>query len=268
MMKHYYFSHLLLLITSHTCASFIVNAPIRNNAFCKLSSTTSEETETTKISFIDTELRKAAMKLHTKKQAPKEGEAAPTKAEQQKEPYKTTHGDYLQFLVDSQHVYSTFEQIISSSDRLKQLQNTGLERTQRLETDIQFITQEYNIKRPSIGKWGIEYSQSLSSLISDEKNNLPSFMCHYYNHYFAHTAGGRMIGKQMSALLLDKKELEFYKWDGDINKIKENVKGILEDMISKFTIEEKEDCINATADTFRYGGGLMSYLSGGKQMGH
>jgi heme oxygenase len=36
-------------------------------------------------------------------------------------------------------------------------------------------------------------------------------MCHYYNFYFAHTAGGRMIGKQMSALLLDKKTLDFYK---------------------------------------------------------
>jgi len=99
-------------------------------------------------------------------------------------------------------------------------------------------------------------------------NNLPSFVCHYYNHYFAHTAGGRMIGKQMSALLLDKKELEFYKWDGDINKIKENVKTTLESMISQFSDDEKEECINATPDTFRYGGGLMSYLSGGKSMGH
>ena len=26
----------------------------------------------------------------------------------------------------------------------------------------------------------------------------PAFMCHYYNHYFAHTAGGRMIGKAVS----------------------------------------------------------------------
>jgi len=233
----------------------------------KLSSTTSSsssETETdTKLNFIDTELRKAAMKLHTKKQAPKEGEAP----EQKRAPYVTTLTDYLQFLVDSQHVYSTFEDIISSSNnpKLKQLENTGLERTERLETDIVFIANKYNLDRPSIGKWGIEYAQLLSSTIV---NNLPSFVCHYYNHYFAHTAGGRMIGKQMSALLLDKKELEFYKWDGDINKIKENVKTTLESMISQFSDDEKEECINATPDTFRYGGGLMSYLSGGKSMGH
>ena len=43
------------------------------------------------------------------------------------------------------------------------------------------------------------------------RDAVPEFMCHYYNYYFAHTAGGRMIGKQMSALLLNKKTLEFYK---------------------------------------------------------
>lgn len=29
-------------------------------------------------------------------------------------------------------------------------------------------------------------------------NNPPAFICHYYNHYFAHTAGGRMIGAKVS----------------------------------------------------------------------
>lgn len=40
--------------------------------------------------------------------------------------------------------------------------------------------------------------------------SLPAFVCHYYNHYFAHTAGGRMIGKKMAAMLLDGHELHFY----------------------------------------------------------
>lgn len=30
------------------------------------------------------------------------------------------------------------------------------------------------------------------------KTNPPAFICHYYNHYFAHTAGGRMIGAKVS----------------------------------------------------------------------
>lgn len=40
--------------------------------------------------------------------------------------------------------------------------------------------------------------------------SLPAFVCHFYNHYFAHTAGGRMIGKKMAAMLLDGHELHFY----------------------------------------------------------
>ena len=143
------------------------------------------------------------MKLHTRKQAPKEGEAPEKKVE----PYVTKLEDYLQFLVDSQHVYSTFEDIIKSNSELVCLENTGLERTDALEVDIEFIMSEYGLVRPPVGKWGVEYAQ----LISEMQSDIPIFVCHYYNHYFAHTAGGRMIGKQMSALLLDKKELEFYK---------------------------------------------------------
>ena len=40
--------------------------------------------------------------------------------------------------------------------------------------------------------------------------SLPAFVCHFYNHYFAHTAGGRMIGKKMAAMLLEGHELHFY----------------------------------------------------------
>ena len=102
-------------------------------------------------------------------------------------------------------MYSTFEAVVKSD--IKCLENTGMERTDALEVDIEFITSEYGLERPPVGKWGVEYAQ----VISEMKGDIPTFTCHYYNHYFAHTAGGRMIGKQMSALLLNKKELEFYK---------------------------------------------------------
>lgn len=52
-------------------------------------------------SFIQTELRGAAMKLHTREQAPKEGQAGSTP----RPTYTPTHSDYLSFLVDSQYVY-------------------------------------------------------------------------------------------------------------------------------------------------------------------
>ena len=39
----------------------------------------------------------------------------------------------------------------------------------------------------------------------------PAFLCHYYNVYFAHTAGGRMIGAKVASMILDGQELAFYK---------------------------------------------------------
>jgi heme oxygenase len=165
----------------------------------KLATTTSEA----KYSFIDTELRGAAMRLHTREQAPKEGQA-PTV--QKREPYKTTVTDYLQFLVDSQCVFQAFEDVVSDKEELAVFRNTGLERVEPLEKDITYLCKEYSLKRPLVAAPGKDYADTIRAMKS-----VPEFMCHYYNHYFAHTAGGRMIGKQMSALLLNKKTLAFYK---------------------------------------------------------
>jgi heme oxygenase len=162
------------------------------------------------VGFIESELRGAAMKLHTRKQAPKEGQAeedSSTTEEQQ--PYITTHDDYLQFLVDSLHVYQAMEEIVNDKDELVVFRNTGLERTKPLQEDIEFMVKKYGLKRPEVGPAGREYADELRRIAA--RGAIPEFICHYYNFYFAHTAGGRMIGKQMSALLLDKKTLEFYK---------------------------------------------------------
>eukprot|EP00586_Coscinodiscus_wailesii_P017416 CAMPEP_0172497692 /NCGR_PEP_ID=MMETSP1066-20121228/103576_1 /TAXON_ID=671091 /ORGANISM="Coscinodiscus wailesii, Strain CCMP2513" /LENGTH=252 /DNA_ID=CAMNT_0013270605 /DNA_START=45 /DNA_END=800 /DNA_ORIENTATION=+ len=177
--------------------------------------------------FIDTELRGAAMKLHTRSQAPKEGEAK----EEPKEPYIPTHDDYLRFLVDSQHVYKTFEEVIKSNDDLKSFRNTGLERTKPLESDIKFMVEEYELTRPPVGEYGLEYAKEIRRIVRE--GSIPQLMCHYYNFYFAHTAGGRMIGKRMSSLLLNGRTLEFYKWE-NLNKIKTQVKENIEQMVESW----------------------------------
>lgn len=41
----------------------------------------------------------------------------------------------------------------------------------------------------------LEYASFLKETVAA---SLPGFMCHYYNHYFAHTAGGRMIGRKVA----------------------------------------------------------------------
>mmetsp|Transcript_124427 Transcript_124427/g.244040 ORF Transcript_124427/g.244040 Transcript_124427/m.244040 type:complete len:277 (-) Transcript_124427:137-967(-) len=234
--------------------------PARNNHILVAlpMSASVESTTTAAGGFIETELRGKAMKLHTRSQAPKEGQAE----EKPMEPYTPTHDDYLRFLVDSQHVYKAFEDIVQECDDLAVFRSTGLERVEPLEKDIEFMVQEYQLSRPSVGKPGLDYAEELRRL--GKENLIPEFMCHFYNFYFAHTAGGRMIGKQMSALLLNKKTLEFYKWDGDLNKIKDKVKNDIEEMVSKWSREEKDRCVEETAAAFRDGGAVNSYLSGGQ----
>lgn len=206
-------------------------------------------------SFIETELRGAAMRLHTKEQAPKEGQAPAEK----REPYTPTHEDYLRFLVDSKHVYEALEEIVNTRPELAAFQNSGLERVHPLEADINFMIKEYSLKMPQVGQAGRDYADMLRKIES-----IPEFICHYYNFYFAHTAGGRMIGEKMSALLLNKRTLEFYKWDGDLNDIKGRVKAKIEEMAAQWSPEEKRECVDATAAAFMGGGGINAYLSGGR----
>jgi len=149
------------------------------------------------------------MKLHTRSQAPKEGQAQ----EKKMEPYIPTRDDYLKFLVDSQHIYKALEDVVNDHDSLSVFRNNGLERVIPLETDIEYMVKEYNLQRPKVGHPGLMYAEEMRRLGS--QGLIPEFLCHYYNFYFAHTAGGRMIGKQMSALLLEKKTLEFYKVRSD-----------------------------------------------------
>ncbi len=217
------------------------------------------ETTAEKGSFIDTELRAAAMKLHTRSQAPREGQA-PEK--EKKANYVTTRDDYMAFLVDSQHVYQAIEDVINESEELAVFRNSPLDRVKALDADIDFIGSEYDVKKPDVGKFGQDYANVIRQLGKD--GAVAEFMCHYYNFYFAHTAGGRMIGKQMSALLLDKKTLEFYKWDGNLNEIKDRVKGEIEDMVANWSPEERKRCTDETAAAFRGGGALNSYLAGGQ----
>jgi heme oxygenase (biliverdin-producing, ferredoxin) len=223
-----------------------------------MTATTTSSVETAG-NFIESELRGAAMKLHTRTQAPKEGQAE----ENNVEPYVTTHADYLQFLVDSQHVYQAMEDVVDSVDELAVFRNTGMDRVQPLEKDIDFMVQEYNIQRPPVGQPGIQYAKIIRSFVG-KPDLIPEFLCHYYNFYFAHTAGGRMIGKQMAALLLDRKTLEFYKWDGDLNEIKSRVKNDIEGIVATWSRGEKDRCVGETAKAFQGGGAINSHLSGGR----
>lgn len=255
--NRYHTRHLQQTITRNLHNN-IIHLPYLSTALSSESKSIMDVESPVKVSFIDTELRGAAMKLHTRKQAPKEGEA---EEKPQTEPYITTHSDYLAFLVDSQHVYAAMEEAVNTNSALKSFRDTGMERTSALETDIQLMVDEFDLLRPAVGQVGLEYAKEIKRMVGE--NSIPELMCHYYNHYFAHTAGGRMIGKRMSALLLNKRTLEFYKWDGDISEIKERVKDSIEEMAASWNEKERQECVDATAAAFRLGGGMNSYLRGG-----
>ena len=206
------------------------------------------------------ELRDVAMRLHTREQAPREGQAeAPAKPA---EPFVPTQADYLQFLVDSYAVYVALEEIVNKVDALAPFRNSGLERTQALEKDIQYMCERFDLQRLDVGKAGSMYAAQLKSMIQSD-DDIPEFMCHYYNFYFAHLAGGRMIGKQMSKLLLDGENLEFYKWGDNVNELKDKVKGQIEESAKGWNRKERDSCIDATAAAFRGGGAINGYLYGG-----
>eukprot|EP01035_Chromulina_nebulosa_P020280 gene20280-26325_t len=213
-------------------------------------------------------MRPYAMKLHTREQSPREGQQPTPRSSNPN--YQPSRLEFLRFLVDSLAVYRTLDEIVKEEPSLKSLVNTGLERSEALVKDIEWITKTFDTSistPPEVGSYGLEYSKFLKALV---KESVPRFVCHYYNQYFAHTAGGLMIGKRLTDLLLEGNTLNFYKWtdrDGNIVTTKEGVKDLLEatrikidELASTWTEEEQQACLDETIKCFQYGGSLMSYM--------
>ena len=70
--------------------------------------------------------------------------------------------------------------------------DSGLERAAALEKDIAWFKEE-GLETPPLGSFGKAYAERLREIAAAGEWEV--FVCHFYNFYFAHTAGGRMIGK-------------------------------------------------------------------------
>ncbi|KAA0046807.1 heme oxygenase 1 [Cucumis melo var. makuwa] len=204
------------------------------------------------------EMRFVAMKLHTRDQA-KEGEKV-TK-EPQEGPvgkWEPTVEGYLKFLVDSKLVYDTLDRIIAKAvfPSYAEFSNTGLERSEPLAKDLEwFKEQGYAIPEPSSP--GVTYARYLEELSEKDPQ---AFICHFYNIYFAHTAGGRMIGRKVAEKILDNKELEFYKWDGDLSQMLQNVREKLNKVAESWSREEKNHCLEETEKSFKHSGEILRLI--------
>ncbi|XP_044463059.1 heme oxygenase 1, chloroplastic-like isoform X2 [Mangifera indica] len=240
------------------------------------------------------EMRFVAMKLHTREQA-KEGQKQVKEPEERPlTKWKPSVDGYLRFLVDSKLVYDTLEGIIQEApipiwsmvkkekdflflvhcrSFLKKLlcfsstpatwengdaefRNTGLERSEKLAKDLEcFKEQGYTIPEPS--SCGITYAQYLKELSEKDPQ---AFICHFYNVYFAHSAGGRMIGKKVAEKILDNKELEFYKWDGELSQLLQNVRDKLNKVAESWTREQKNHCLDETEKSFKHSGEILRLI--------
>eukprot|EP00882_Tetradesmus_deserticola_P004021 GHRQ01004248.1.p1 GENE.GHRQ01004248.1~~GHRQ01004248.1.p1 ORF type:complete len:263 (+),score=79.28 GHRQ01004248.1:105-893(+) len=205
------------------------------------------------------EMRAVAMKLHTKEQAPKEGGI---KAPKPVTAWAPTLKGYLQFLAESEVVYSAFESIMQEAahPEYAKFQNTGLERTAALREDIQWMQQAHNLPAPVVEEDGPGklYALHLQQLARDDPQ---FFICHYYNYFFAHTAGGRMIGTKVAQMLLDGKELKFYQYSGDVAELLDGVRASINELAEQWTREQKDHCLRETADAFQYSGKLMKCMT-------
>lgn len=161
-----------------------------------------------KHSFVQDELRKRSMKLHTKDQAPNEGEQ---EAQTPFTKWTPSRANYLQFLVDSLKIHETLEKIPQEYKELAVFCGTGLERSGPLKQDIDWLC-KYDTTL-SLPDCSLACSTYARFLVEVAKQSIPKFICHYYNYYFAHIAGGTIIGKRMQNILLGGHKLQFYKYD-------------------------------------------------------
>ncbi|RWR92523.1 putative inactive heme oxygenase 2, chloroplastic [Cinnamomum micranthum f. kanehirae] len=184
----------------------------------------------------------------------------------------TTEG-FVKYLVDSKLVFETLDRIIDESNHVaySYFRKTGLERSQGLSKDLEWFSQQ-NIVIPPPSTPGISYAEYLDKLANQ---CAPAFLGHFYNIYFAHITGGEVIGKQLllscfldfasahywvSDKLLDGRELEFYKWEGDVSEMLKDVRVKLNKLAEHWTREQKSRCLKAAAKSFRFSGQLIRLI--------
>lgn len=204
------------------------------------------------------EMRMVAMRLHTKDQA-KEGEqetsALPI------DQWFPTKDDFMQFLVDSRCVYSYFETELAYPGTYdpvySRLANSGLERLDALDKDIEYLN-SIGVDTPQPTPTATRYVNYLRDLA---KNNSEAVLCHWYNYYFAHSAGGRMIGRLMQDRLFDGRSFAFYEWDTDVKTILNQVRPIIDEISKDWPRDVKDDCLKETGLAFGYSGTVLQNLA-------
>lgn len=222
-----------------------------------VSSTGTKEKLEKEKGFIN-QMRIVAMKLHTREQAPKEGGV-----EAPKQPaFAPTREGYVRFLAESKAVYDAMEAAVKDTTHPEYaaFQNTGLERAQALAKDLEWFKATYGIDAPAVQEDGPGRSYA-KKILELAKTDPQAFICHFYNFYFAHTAGGQMIGKKVASMVLDNHNLNFYQWEGDVQVHLDAVRKSINGLAESWTEEQKKHCLEETAESFKMSGVILRCIT-------
>ncbi|KAL0545648.1 hypothetical protein IC582_015538 [Cucumis melo] len=165
---------------------------------------------------------------------------------------------FLKYLVDSKLVFSTVERIVDESGDVaySYFRKSGLERSECLAKDLEwFREQGIVIPEPTIP--GVSYAKYLEELA---ERSAPLFLCHYYNIYFSHIAGGQVIAKRVSERLLEGRKLEFYTWAGDAEELLKNVREKLNMLGEHWSRDDRNKCLREATKTFRFLGQIVRLI--------
>ncbi|XP_068637595.1 probable inactive heme oxygenase 2, chloroplastic [Aristolochia californica] len=165
---------------------------------------------------------------------------------------------FLKFLVDSKLVFDTLDRVVNESDHVAYayFRKTGMERTVGLSKDLEWF-REQGHAIPEPGPPGVNYSKYLEEIA---EKCAPSFLCHFYNVYFAHITGGQVIVKQVSENILEGRELEFSKWDGDVSEMLKDMREKLNKLGDHWSRDEKNKCLREAAKSFKFSGQIVRLI--------
>ncbi|KAL3514488.1 hypothetical protein ACH5RR_027205 [Cinchona calisaya] len=165
---------------------------------------------------------------------------------------------FLKFLVDSKLVFSTIERIVDESSDVSYayFRKTGLERSECIARDLEWLSQEGNVV-PAPSNPGVTYVQYLEELA---EKSPPLFLSHFYNIYFSHIAGGQVITKKVSEKLLEGRKLEFYTWEGEEEELLKGVREKLNMLGEHWSRDEKNKCLREATKAFRYLGQIVRLI--------
>ncbi|XP_078444107.1 putative inactive heme oxygenase 2, chloroplastic [Wolffia australiana] len=174
------------------------------------------------------------------------------------ESWKPSSDGFLKYLVDSKLVFETLERTVDQSEDVAYayFRNTGLERANGVANDLDwFRDQGFAIPNPSSP--GMAYASYLNELAETSQS---SFLCHFYNVYFAHATGGLEIGKQVSEKLHLSREFELYKWDDDVFWLLQRTREKLNKLGDHWSRDDKNTCLREVAKCFRYLGQIVRLI--------